>query len=37
MRKFTILAGVVTVLASLFANTFASFFWTHQPKTPKCM
>jgi len=36
-KKYTIIAGVITLLATMFTNTFASFFWSNQPKTPKCL
>jgi len=38
MKKYSIIAGIVTIAATMFGtNTFASLFWTHQPKTPKCL
>jgi len=34
MKKYAILAGMVTVVATMFSNVFASWFFSHQPKTP---
>lgn len=36
MKKYSIIASVVTVAAVLFSNVLASFLWTYQPQTPKC-
>lgn len=37
MKKYAILAGVVTVLTTMFSsNNFASWLFSYQPKTPKC-
>lgn len=37
MKKFAIIASLVTVSATLFANVFASYLFTHQPVAPKCL
>jgi len=37
MKKYTILASIVVLAATAFANVFASWFFAHQPKTPNCL
>jgi cyclic lactone autoinducer peptide len=37
MKKFAILATLVVTTAVLFTNTFASLFWSNQPKIPKAL
>jgi len=37
MKKFAIIATLVTVSATLFSNVFASFLFSHQPVAPKCL
>lgn len=36
MKKYAILAGVVAMVAAMFSNVFASWFFTYQPQTPNC-
>ncbi|HEY8805243.1 MAG TPA: cyclic lactone autoinducer peptide [Clostridium sp.] len=37
MKKYSIIACVVTVVATMFSGVFASWLFTHQPQTPKCL
>lgn len=37
MKKYLTIAGIVTVVATLFVNTFASMFWWYQPESPSCL
>jgi cyclic lactone autoinducer peptide len=37
MKKFAVIASVVTILATMFSNVFASWLFANQPQTPKCL
>jgi cyclic lactone autoinducer peptide len=36
-KRFALIATIVTVVATLFAGSFASWFWAYQPETPSCL
>ncbi|HEY8890867.1 MAG TPA: cyclic lactone autoinducer peptide [Clostridium sp.] len=36
-NKYSIIAGVVTIVATMFTGVFASWLWSYQPQTPKCL
>lgn len=37
MKKFSIIAGIVTVVGIISANLVASYFLFNQPKTPSML
>lgn len=37
MKKYAILASVITLVATMFTGVFASWFFFYQPESPKCL